>query len=118
MLKKENFTVGRQIETLVANYIKKNHFRVIERNYRTLVGEIDIIATKKGVYHIIEVKYRHNLAYGYPREHVTPDKQRKIKRSAEYFFMVNKIIEPRVSFDIAEVIGTDKKTIELIENAF
>ncbi|MBQ7307373.1 MAG: YraN family protein [Clostridia bacterium] len=117
MKKLKNLYKGSGAETLAINFLKKNKFKILERNFRAVTGEIDIIALKNDVYHIIEVKSSDNLNFGYPKERVTKDKIWKIKNTTQCYFLKNKKIidDYYLSFDIIEIIG-DK--LEFFENAF
>ena len=114
MSKYLNFAKGVYGENLAVKYLKKKRFKIIEKNFKTYTGEIDIIAYKNKIYHIIEVKYRKNNDFGYPREAVNREKQAKIRRTAEAYFAYKNIIA-MVNFDVIEIIGEE---INLIERAF
>ena len=55
-------------ENYVSNYLKNLGFNIIDRNYHTKYGEIDIIASKDGKIHFVEVKTRKSLLFGTPEE--------------------------------------------------
>jgi putative endonuclease len=82
--------LGRQGEDLAVKYLERKGYQILERNYTTSFGEIDIVAawtppqeTKRLVF--IEVKLRRNRRYGYPEESVTPKKlQHLILASQDY----------------------------------
>ncbi|MDY6862483.1 MAG: YraN family protein, partial [Thermodesulfobacteriota bacterium] len=64
---KNNKTIGHKGEDLAIKYLKKNGFKILERNYRNIFGEIDIIALDKNrVITFIEVKTRTSKAFGLP----------------------------------------------------
>ena len=69
-------------------------------------GEIDIIVEKSGCISFIEVKTRASNRFGRPIEAVTPAKQRKIHRCAEYYLQCRGLLEqpPVLSFDVVEII--------------
>ena len=117
MNKVKNLYKGTVYETLSVKYLKQNGFKILERNFRAVTGEIDIIAFKNNVYHIIEVKGKENLKFGYPREMVNKEKIRKIKNTTQCYFLNKKknIDDYYLSFDIIEIVG-DK--LEFLENAF
>jgi putative endonuclease len=82
--------LGRQGEDLAVKYLERKGYQILERNYTTSFGEIDIVAawtppqeTKRLVF--VEVKLRRNRRYGYPEESVTPKKlQHLILASQDY----------------------------------
>ena len=110
-----NFSKGVKGEMLAEKYLKRQKYKIIAKNYKCLVGEIDIIAKEKDVLVFVEVKYRENLNFGYPREAVTKQKQQKIKRSAEFYIMKNKIVNTEIRFDVVEIVFDE---IAHIKNAF
>jgi len=80
--------LGDQGEDLAAQALKKQGYKIIERNYLTPIGEVDLIAKQKGVLVFIEVKTRKSQRFGSPAEAVHPAKQAKLRRLADYFAAV------------------------------
>ena len=105
-------------EEIAVKYLKKKGYKILKQNYRLKFGEIDIIAEKGGVIAIIEVKQRSENAMYAPREAVNFAKQKKIKRTAEYYMMKNGISGRFFRFDVIEVLGEKNPQINHIENAF
>lgn len=95
-------------EDAACKFLQDKGFEIVKRNYRCYVGEIDIIASHNGTLHFVEVKTRSSELYGLPREAVTWTKQKKIRRSAESYLAMIKLINnmPPLSFDVIEVIRT------------
>ena len=94
----------------------KNHkYKILERNYSTKIGEIDIVAEKNNTIVFIEVKMRETCAFGRPSEAVNTFKQAKIRRVAEEYLIRNRLTDSQIRFDVLEVIGQD---VNHIENAF
>ncbi|NYB75533.1 YraN family protein [Sedimentibacter hydroxybenzoicus DSM 7310] len=108
---------GFEYEKIAERYLLKNQYTIIERNFISKFGEIDIIAKKDGRLHFIEVKGRKNLSFGYPREAVTWAKQKKLISAAKYYFMLIGKDDMPCQFDIIEII-MENKEINMIENAF
>jgi putative endonuclease len=94
-------------EDRAISYLQENGFLVIDRNFSSRFGEIDIIATKDKVLHIIEVK----SGEWDPIYQITPSKLSKIQKTA-YIYMSKKKLD--MDFCIDALIVTE--TIELIEN--
>ena len=109
--------LGQKGEELAAEYLVKNNFKILYRNWTFKHLEIDIIALKDGIVSFIEVKGRKNTDFGYPREYVTPSKIRKIISAAKYYIMKKNYSDIKCRFDVIEIIS-DKKEINYIENAF
>ena len=88
---------------------------VVEQNYTTKIGEIDIIAKTNDIIVFVEVKDRQTKRFGMPREAVTAYKQNKIRKVAMQYLVAKHLTESRVRFDCVEILGD---TITHIENAF
>ena len=94
---------------------------IIQRNFRTRFGEIDIIAKDGKYICFIEVKARKSVNFGRPKEAVDWYKQSRIKNIAELFIAKKRLVNTSVRFDVVEVfIDEDNniKSVILIKNAF
>ncbi len=98
-------------EDFAAKYLEKNGYKILERNYATKMGEIDIIAQKDRIIAFVEVKSRAENSLVSPREAVTFSKQRKICKTA-MLYKLRKGFDGQPRFDIFEIIY-DKKTLEI-----
>lgn len=108
-------------EKQAVKYLKNKKIKILEKNYTTPIGEIDIIAKDGDTIVFIEVKARTNDRFGEPMESVTPFKQRHIIRVAEYYMKVNNIDfdETPCRFDVIEVKNDNgKNDINHVEDAF
>lgn len=108
---------GRTGEDVACAYLKKKKYEIIERNFTTSVGEIDIVAAHDGYVVFVEVKARRSTEYGAPSEAVTYFKQRKISQVASQFLSKYRKLNFPVRFDVIEVY-MDTMTVNHIENAF
>jgi len=116
----DNYAVGMFGQVHAEKFLRAKGYQILHKNYHTKTGEIDIVA-KQGSYIIFaEVKFRKSLAHGYPRESVTPAKQRKIHNAALHYIAAHpQISESDFRFDVLEVLGDDKQVyINHIEDAF
>ncbi len=110
---------GAHGEQTAARYLRDNGYELLAANYRTKVGEIDIIASRGKYICFIEVKSRQQGGYLPPREAVGYEQQRRIADSAGIFMARRKTkLLPR--FDIIEVLLSDDRIVGLnhIEGAF
>jgi putative endonuclease len=106
-------------EELAVEHLQKKGYKVIERNFRTRTGEIDIIARHKGRIVFIEVKTRQSKRYGNPKLALTANKQRKISMVALEYLKKNHSLQTRSRFDVVTVQPSDcGPAIEVIPNAF
>lgn len=101
-------TAGEHAEAMATIYLKKQGYRIIDRNWKTKWCEIDIIAQKKGVTHFVEVKYRHKDATGKGLTAITPKKLRQMKFAAELWLSGKNIDQAVLS---AIEVGGDEFTI-------
>ena len=81
--------VGALAENFAVKFLSAYGYRIIDRNFRSRFGEIDIIALKDGLLIFIEVKARWSLKFGKPEEAVTQSKIWKITRTAEYYSLMH-----------------------------
>jgi putative endonuclease len=77
--------LGKQGEQLAVDYLIKNGFTIIFRNWRYSRYEIDIIAEKNGVVHFVEVKLRSSKKSAFPEENVTRQKVKFILKAVDFF---------------------------------
>jgi len=97
--------IGKSGEEEAINFLKRNKYKILNRNFKTKFGEIDIIAKKNGEIVFIEVKTRKDNDYGTPSEAVNYYKQKRIVQVAKYY-MILKGQEFNARFDVIEVYGT------------
>ncbi len=111
--------LGKWGEEQAALFLRGQGFKVLERNLRTPVGEIDIIALHRKILVFVEVKTRRGCGYGLPQEAVGPTKQRQILRAASWYLNENPRPNLQPRFDVVAVrVSSDKPQIEHIANAF
>jgi len=115
-----NIPVGQQGESLACRYLSRQGYRIIARNYRTKLGEIDIVAEAQGTLVFVEVKTRRGHQCGHPFEAVTPAKWRQISKAAlQYLAETDREGHP-ARFDVVAISfsGETEPVIELVKNAF
>ena len=91
-------------EKIAQDYLRNNGYEILETNFCTKRGEIDIIAQKHNCIVFFEVKTRTNLKYGTPAMAVNSVKKKHIKFVAKIFLALNKLKESEVRFDVIEVL--------------
>lgn len=119
-MSRENILTGAIGEEMAANFLKRIGYRIIERNFRTKFGEIDIVAKIGAVFVFVEVKTRLSSSLGPPLLSVTKRKEEKIIKNALIYLNRHNQDDAYWRIDIVSVklnndSGTD--SIELIENA-
>ena len=114
-----NIELGNTGEELAVAHLRKNHYKIIERNYRCRFGEVDIVALDKKVLVFIEVKTRSSRRFGSPQTGVTPRKQRQLSKVALSYLQKHNSFNREARFDVVAVeMQTKQKQIEIIRNAF
>lgn len=114
----EHNELGKKGEKLAIDFLIKNDYKILEKNYRYLKAEVDIIAQKNDVLAAIEVKTRTSNYFGNPEEFVNP-KKIKLLTSAIDNYVVEKDLDVEVRFDIIAIIFNKKETkIEHLKDAF
>lgn len=110
---------GKRGEELAAAHLAETGYRIIERNYRCLFGEIDIVAEEGGTLVFVEVKSRRSAEYGDPQLAVGREKQKKISRIALHYLTERHLCHRPARFDVVAVkMLLGQVRIELIRNAF
>ena len=112
--------MGSSYESLATDYIRDNGGVVLEKNYRSRGGEIDIIAQDGRYLCFVEVKYRSDDRFGGPEAAVNIAKQRKICKVSKYYMYTHGISEDTpVRYDVLSVSGREEAlTVKWIRNAF
>ncbi len=114
-----NRTTGAYGEELAARELTKKGYQILEKNYRGIFGEIDLIARSGDTTVFIEVKYRKGTAKGLPREAVDKRKQKRIIETANQYIMERNLEDNSFRFDVAEILETEGRLLfNYIENAF
>ena len=120
--RKEPFylSLGSRGEIIACNFLRKKGFRLLEKNYRCPLGEIDIVAVKGKRYHFIEVKTRRDHHFGSPEESVDLKKQKKISKLVNYYLKQEQKYKVSVSLDVLAVDWNEgfAPEIRFLENAF
>ena len=111
---------GKMGEDLAVSCLLKQGYKIIERNYRTKLGEIDIIADCKGCVCFVEVRAKNSLSFGAPEETIIKRKQLQIAKAALLYIKKYKLQDKNCRFDVVSIEGVDRPVpeVRLIENAF
>ena len=96
--------LGNKGEQEVQQYLLKNKYKILDKNFQCKLGEIDIIALDKNKEVVfIEVKTRNSILYGYPAEAVTDKKLKHIYNTAKYYLHIRNLENEPVRIDVIEV---------------
>jgi putative endonuclease len=110
--------LGEKGEQLAVEFLIKNGYRIVERNWRYKKAEVDIIAQKNEVLAIVEVKTRSTYYFGNPQDFVNKKKiQLYVEAINEY--VVSNDLDVEVRFDIVAIVKNKNSfNIEHLEDAF
>ena len=107
--------IGNEYERIAGKYLEKHGYQIIEYNFYSRHGEIDIIAKHEGYLVFVEVKYREDNKSGHPLEAVSLVKQKTICKCVLYYMKKNGIQDVPVRFDVVGILGNK---VTLVQNAF
>lgn len=118
MVEKQTKLFGQEGEDLAEAFLKKKGYKIVKKNFRAPVGEIDLIAWDKETLVFIEVKARKNIQHSMPFESVNAQKIRKLSNTALFYLKKFKTLPP-ARFDVLNIYyKSGKPCVDLIKNAF
>ena len=100
--------LGHKGEAVAARYYQERGYLLLGHNYRTRMGELDLILYKEDLIVFAEVKTRTGRMLAAPAEAVDLYKQRRLRRAAELYLQNSPFAESRVRFDVVEVTPAEK----------
>lgn len=108
------------MEHLAAVHLRAAGMRIIARNYRCRLGEIDLVGERAGCLHFVEVRYRRSTRFGGAAASVTLAKQARIARTASHFLSRHpRYGRARCTFDVVTVVHANSRPeIEWLTGAF
>jgi len=107
-----NKEIGIFGENMAISHLSKLGFEIMHRNWRYKHLEIDIIASKDNLLHIIEVKTRSSIEFGYPEQFINKQKMQFLKNAAAHFQYQNPGWK-YLQFDVISIFLNEKKIWEL-----
>ncbi|WP_276620076.1 YraN family protein [Syntrophomonas wolfei] len=114
-----NRELGLWGEELAAQYLGKKGYKILERNFYTRYGELDLVCEKDDNIVFVEVKTRRSTRFGSPEEAITPRKMGNMKKAAILYLKSSPRFFPEISFDVVSILVEDGKSrINHIINAF
>lgn len=120
MEKKTTRAIGKEIEDRVCNYLEKRGMKLIETNYQSHRGEIDLIMKDGEFIVFVEVRYRKRRDYGEAVATISRNKQQRIIRTAICYLQKENLFDKApCRFDVVAVQSVENKlNIEWIKSAF
>lgn len=114
----EHNELGKIGEQLAIDYLIDNGYQILERNYRYIKAEVDIIALKENVLIAVEVKTRTSNYYGNPEDFVSKKKIKLLVTAVDYY-VVKRNLDVNVRFDIIAItLEKSSHKLEHFEDAF
>jgi putative endonuclease len=111
--------IGSRGEDVAADVYRRRGYRVVARNWRCRLGELDLVVERGGVLVFCEVKSRRQSVFGGGFEAVTGRKRAKLRAVAEAFLQASGSRPQAIRFDVASVaVRGARSTVELFEDAF
>ena len=101
--------LGRKGENLAASYLREQGWEIIERNYRTRLGEIDLVCRDHNTIVFVEVKTRTETDFARPDQSVTQRKQAKLRRLVEEYLAAHHIESSDIRFDVLGVTFSGRR---------
>jgi putative endonuclease len=112
-------SLGSRAENDAAAFLESQGYVLLQRNFRAARGEVDIIAREGDCLCFIEVKARSAGCKALPQEAVSPDKQRRIVRTALTYLKARRLMDSRVRFDVVSILYEEQGVrIDLYRHAF
>jgi putative endonuclease len=116
---KESLNLGVQAEEKAEEFLKSNGYKIIQRNYKTRLGEIDIIAKDKDTLCFVEVKCRSSYRFGTGFEALNWRKQNQISKAALVYLKENKLLDKKARFDVVSIDNSgEAEKFGLVKSAF
>ncbi len=117
---KNSLQQGSCAELQAAKYLQDRGWQVLESNFRTRFGEIDLIVASLTTVAFVEVRYRQSIAFGTPEETVTPNKRRKVVMAAIQYLQGHRwLLRKQIRFDVISITDeANSQQVLHIENAF
>lgn len=101
--------LGRKGENLAASYFREKGWEILERNYRTRLGEIDLVCRDHDSIVFVEVKTRASAEFARPDQSVTQRKQAKLRRLVEDYLVKHNLESRDVRFDVLGVTLRERR---------
>ena len=119
ILTKQRLDLGKFGEDLAFKKLKRLGYKIIVRNYRCPLGEVDLIANDGDTLAFIEIKTRKSRSTGYAKEAVNARKRRQISKVALFYMKSNNCNEVKARFDVVAIsLIRAAPIIEVVKNAF
>ncbi len=112
--------LGERGEAAACGFLKEHGYEILEKNFKCKIGEIDVIARRRGRLAFVEIKTRTSTQFGMPQEAVHLRKQEKIFKVAQWYMKEKKFEKIPIAFDVVAILWREGQAPEmrLIVDAF
>lgn len=112
-----NRAKGRLGEVVASRFLQQKGYSIIETNFTTKFGEIDIVAKRpNGTIAFIEVKARIGTNHGFPYESVTWTKRKKLYKTIQCYLLQKHLTNSKLAFEVVSIIFINYSTVESIKH--
>lgn len=117
---RHNVALGERGEDAAARFLERRGLQILERNWKCVAGEADIIARDEDAVHFVEVKTRSNVDCGFPSEAVDRGKRERYERIAVAYLADYDVVDIGIMFDIISIVvtGPNRAVLRYHRNAF
>jgi len=102
-VKRDNKIIGERGEQIAANYLHEKNYQILESNFSTRFGEIDLVCRKDNIIVFVEVKTKTSDEFGEPWEMINPRKWQQVKNMAQVYLTKNGLGEAACRIDVVGV---------------
>ncbi|RXK48873.1 YraN family protein [Aquirufa rosea] len=114
----KHLKLGKRAERLAVEYLVRNNYQILDKNYRAGKAEVDIIAQKEQILVFVEVKSKHQTDHGYPEEQINQHKINLLSEAANRF-QIEHQWEKEIRFDSISITFLPQACkLEHFEDAF
>ncbi len=115
-MSRHNKDIGQRGEVEAIIYLRKKGYQILQQNFQTHWGEIDIIAKKDNTICFFEVKTRIGVSYGRPHDSINAGKINRLSRPIHYFLLQNNLKNYKLSLDVLSIILKSNLNVENIQH--
>lgn len=113
---KYNQKIGKLGEKLAGNFLKSRGYRILNRNYRTPFGEIDLIVSQKNILIFVEVKTKTSESYSSPFSAITAYKKKTIIKNCKYYLKKHKLTANACRIDVIGITLDNKNNLQILRH--
>ncbi len=117
----EHLRLGSRGESLAEKKLKRSGYKIVERNFRCAIGEVDLVARDGETLVFVEVKTRTKADFTSPQDAVDWKKRRKLAQVCQHYLMRRGLQDVRCRFDVVAILlpeGKGRSEVAIIRDAF